>query len=101
MSQKRQTAIFNSLGDRRSHITTLTHDYRAGHVVPLHFHDRDQLVYGSRGVMTVQTGEGAWVVPTHRAVLDPCVGSAHYNDGRDSSDENSAHQPQHYRDAVA
>jgi AraC-like DNA-binding protein len=37
----------------------------------LHFHDRDQLVYASGGVMTVRTGDGAWVVPTHRAVWIP------------------------------
>ena len=73
MSQKRQTAIFDPLGDRHSQITTLTHDYPAGHVVPSHFHDRDQLVYASRGVMTVRTGEGTWVVPTQRAVWIPAA----------------------------
>src|ERR1035438_5864052 len=73
MSQKRQSALFDPLGDDHSQITTLTHDYRAGHVVPLHFHDRDQLVYASRGVMTVRTSGGAWVVPTHRAVWIPAT----------------------------
>ncbi|MFZ0816819.1 MAG: helix-turn-helix transcriptional regulator [Candidatus Sulfotelmatobacter sp.] len=71
MSKKRQSArfaIFEASGDRRSEITTLTHDYPAGHVIPTHFHDRDQLVYASRGVMTVRTSESAWVVPTYRAV---------------------------------
>jgi len=51
---------------------TLTRDY-PGHVVRLHFHDRDQLVYASRGVMTVRTAEAAWVVPTHRAVWIPAA----------------------------
>jgi AraC-like DNA-binding protein/mannose-6-phosphate isomerase-like protein (cupin superfamily) len=73
MSQKRQTAIFDRARDQRSHITTLTHDYPAGHVVPLHFHDRDQLVYAARGVMTVRTRDGTWVVPTHRAVWIPAA----------------------------
>jgi quercetin dioxygenase-like cupin family protein len=73
MSQRRQTAIFDRLRDRRSHIATLTHDYPAGHVIPLHFHDRDQLVYASRGVMTVRTSAGTWVVPTHRAVWIPAA----------------------------
>ena len=68
MSKKRQSTIFDRLADRRSCIVTLTHDYSAGHVIPLHFHDRDQLVYASQGVMTVRTGSGTWVVPTHRAV---------------------------------
>jgi AraC-like DNA-binding protein/quercetin dioxygenase-like cupin family protein len=71
MSQKRQGAIFDPLGHRRSQITTLTQDYPAGHVIPLHFHDRDQLVFASRGVMTVRTSIGAWVVPTQRAVWIP------------------------------
>jgi AraC-like DNA-binding protein/quercetin dioxygenase-like cupin family protein len=73
MSPKRQSAIFDPLGDQRSQITTLTHDYAAGHVIRLHFHDRDQLVYASRGVMTVRTSAGAWVVPTHRAVWIPAA----------------------------
>jgi AraC-like DNA-binding protein len=73
MSEKRQSAVFEPLGNGHSQITTLTHDYPAGHVVPLHFHDRDQLVYASRGVMTVRTRDGTWVVPTHRAVWIPAA----------------------------
>ena len=71
MSQKRQPAFFDRLGTSGSQITTLAHDYQPGHRVPLHFHDRDQLVYASRGVMTVRTSAGTWVVPTHRAVWIP------------------------------
>jgi AraC-like DNA-binding protein len=71
MSRKRQNGIFDRSGDLKSAIASLTHDYPAGHVVPLHFHDRDQLVYASRGVMTVRTGNGTWVVPPHRAVWIP------------------------------
>ncbi len=71
MSQKRQKAIFDRSDDRKSAITTFTRDYPAGHVIPLHFHDRDQLVYASRGVMTVRTRHGTWVVPPHRAVWIP------------------------------
>ena len=73
MSQKRQTAIFEPLRDRRSQIATLIRDYPAGHVIPAHFHDRDQLVYASRGVMTVRTRDATWVVPTHRAVWIPAT----------------------------
>lgn len=68
MSQTRQPAIFDRLPDRHAHITTLTRDYPAGHKIRWHFHDRDQLVYASRGVMTIRTKVGTWVVPTHRAV---------------------------------
>ena len=73
MSQRRQTAIYDPSLDLHSQITTLAHDYPAGRVVPLHFHDRDQLVYASRGVMTVRTADGTWVVPTHRAVWIPAT----------------------------
>ncbi len=71
MSQKRQPAIFDRLGYQRSEIATLTHDYPPAHVISLHFHDRDQLVYASQGVMTVATREGIWLVPTLRAVWIP------------------------------
>jgi AraC-like DNA-binding protein len=54
-------------------VTTLALDYVAGRVVPSHVHDRDQLVYASRGVMTVRTADGMWVVPTHRAVWIPAA----------------------------
>lgn len=54
-----------------SPVTTLTHDFTDGHVVPPHFHHEDQLVYACHGVMTVETGEGTWVVPPQRAVWIP------------------------------
>jgi AraC-like DNA-binding protein len=71
MSKTRQAAIFDRLADQSSRIVTHTHNYSAGQKIPLHFHDRDQLVYASRGVMTVHTADGTWVVPTHRAVWIP------------------------------
>jgi len=71
MSQKRQQAISDRLRDRRSQVVTRTQDYPAGHLVPLHFHDRDQIVFATRGVMTVRTGDGTWIVPTQRAVWIP------------------------------
>ena len=71
MSQKRQAGILDRAGDLKSAITTLSRNYLAGHVVPLHFHERDQVVYASRGVMTVGTRSGTWVVPPHRAVWIP------------------------------
>ena len=71
MSQKRQGAIFDRAGRARAQITTLAQDYAAKHVIPLHFHDFDQLVYAAHGVMTVRTERGTWVVPTQRAVWIP------------------------------
>ena len=66
-----RVAVFDRIGHGRAEITTLMHDYAAGHVIALHFHEADQLVYASRGVMTVRTKDGIWVVPTDRAVWIP------------------------------
>ncbi|HEV2270895.1 MAG TPA: helix-turn-helix transcriptional regulator [Steroidobacteraceae bacterium] len=71
MSKKRQEHFPDSGARRRACITTLTRDYAPGHLIPPHSHRRDQLVYASRGVMTVRTKAGEWVVPTNRAVLIP------------------------------
>jgi AraC-like DNA-binding protein/quercetin dioxygenase-like cupin family protein len=71
VSKKRQPAIFDRLPKGHAPIVSLTQNYPSGHVIPLHFHDRDQLVFASRGVMTVSTSDGAWVVPVHRAVWIP------------------------------
>ncbi|HTW81536.1 MAG TPA: helix-turn-helix transcriptional regulator [Terracidiphilus sp.] len=71
MSKKRQTAVFDPLPRGSAAILTLSRDYAAGHRIPSHFHDRDQLVFASRGVMTVTANTCAWVVPVHRAVWIP------------------------------
>lgn len=46
-------------------------DYPPGLVLPLHTHRRAQLLYGAQGVMQVDTDDGSWTVPAHRAVLIP------------------------------
>lgn len=46
-------------------------DYPGGHSTGRHAHDRAQLVHGERGVMTVRTEDGAWVVPPGYAVWVP------------------------------
>lgn len=47
------------------------YDYPDGAVVPEHRHERAQLVYASRGVMTVAATGGLWVIPSFRAVWIP------------------------------
>jgi len=54
-----------------SPVTALSFDLAHGHTIPEHVHPEDQLVYASRGVMTVRTEEGTWVVPAQRAVWIP------------------------------
>ena len=46
-------------------------DFARQHTIPRHTHPRDQLVYASRGVLTVNTDQGTWVVPPQRAVWVP------------------------------
>lgn len=54
-----------------SPVATLACELPHGHVIPEHSHCEDQLVYACRGIMTVRTREGTWVVPTQRAVWIP------------------------------
>ena len=56
---------------RSALITTLTYDFADGYVIPEHFHQEDQLVYASHGVMSVRTKDGTWVVPPQRGVWIP------------------------------
>jgi AraC-like DNA-binding protein len=69
MSKLRQSPI--ACPSFPSPVTTLTYDFVHGHTIPEHFHPEDQLAYACRGVMTVRTAEGAWVVPAQRAVWIP------------------------------
>lgn len=66
--------------DRRgrptAQVATLAHEFAGEHVIPQHFHPEDQLIFGSRGVMTVRTKQGIWVVPPQRAVWIP-AGTPH------------------------
>jgi len=54
-----------------SPVTALAYDLGHGHVIPEHLHPEDQLVYACKGVMTVRTSAGTWVVPAQRAVWIP------------------------------
>lgn len=46
-------------------------DYPPDHLLDRHAHRRAQLLYGATGIMRVETDDGSWTVPTHRAVLIP------------------------------
>jgi AraC-like DNA-binding protein len=52
-------------------IRTLAAGYPSGTILDRHSHPWAQLVYAFEGVMTVETGQGAWVVPAQRAVWIP------------------------------
>lgn len=71
MPKLRHEGVLDRRAVSGAQITTLIYEYSHGYKVPLHFHDRDQLVFATQGVMSVQTSEGAWVVPSQRAVWIP------------------------------
>src|SRR6266542_165658 len=70
MSRKRQDDIFVCTA-LRDPVTTLTHEFPNHHQIPRHVHPEHQLIYACRGVMTVWTLEGSWIVPPQRAVWIP------------------------------
>lgn len=47
-----------------------------GYVIPLHQHQRDQLLYGISGIMRLRTEREAWIVPRDSAVYIP-AGTRH------------------------
>ena len=52
-------------------IATLARDYSRGSQVDLHAHGSDQLIYASRGVMEVASGESVWMLPPHFGLWIP------------------------------
>ncbi len=71
MSKKRQPGRFDPVGAPGALITTFRHDYPDGFVFGEHYHDRDQIVFASQGVMTIETSQGMWVLPASRALWIP------------------------------
>ena len=67
----RQDAWFDRRRRSSAQLTTLSYEFADGSLVPEHFHDADQLVFASKGVMTVRTKHGIWIVPPRRAVWIP------------------------------
>jgi AraC-like DNA-binding protein/quercetin dioxygenase-like cupin family protein len=71
MSQKCQSLLLDRRGRQTAQLATLAYDFHRAHVIPEHFHPEDQLIFASKGVMTVRTKQGIWVVPPLRAVWIP------------------------------
>ena len=71
MSQKCHSILSNRKGQKLAQIASVSHDFENAHVIPEHFHPEDQLIFASKGVMTIRTKQGIWVVPPLRAVWIP------------------------------
>ena len=76
MTHSCPSILFNRRGVRIAHVASVSHDFQHREVIPDHLHPEDQLVFASRGVMTVHTAHGVFVVPPLRAVWIP-AGTAH------------------------
>src|SRR3979411_1421587 len=57
-------------------MASVSADLPHGHVIPEHSHPEDQLLFASKGVMTLRTKQGVWVVPAMRAMWIP-AGTPH------------------------
>ena len=71
MSRTCHSILFNRNGLRIAEMAAGVWDFAHGHVIARHSHIEDQLLFASKGVMTVETDEGIWVVPPLRAVWIP------------------------------
>src|SRR6266516_133323 len=71
MPKKRQKPSTDSDLEESLDIRSLAIGTSAPHTIHKHSHDWHQLIYASRGVMTVNTATGSWVVPSRRAVWVP------------------------------
>ena len=70
-SSARRTILKENDPSRGVLISTLARDYPRGSYVPPHAHGRDQLIYASRGVMQVSSGQRLWVIPPNFGLWIP------------------------------
>jgi AraC-like DNA-binding protein len=71
MSEKCHSILMDPRGRPVGQVASVSADLADGHVIPPHFHPEDQLIFASKGVMTLRTNQGIWVVPPMRAVWIP------------------------------
>lgn len=58
---------------RGASIASLAHEYPADWQVPEHAHGSDQLIYATRGVMEIASGQSLWLIPPQFAVWIPAT----------------------------
>lgn len=63
MSLMRRSLVRENDPPRGVSVATHSRDYAAGSRIPLHCHGSDQLVFASRGVMEVRSGQRFWIIP--------------------------------------
>ena len=76
MSHRCQSLLMGTDSRILATVASVSADLADGHLIPDHCHPEDQLLFAPRGVMTVGTQQGLWVVPPLRAVWIP-AGTTH------------------------
>lgn len=76
MSDMCHSLLLNRAGRPSAQVASVSHDFKGAETIPEHFHVEDQLIFASRGVMTIHTRQSVWVVPPSRAVWIP-AGTPH------------------------
>ena len=71
MSHKCHSILWGKNGCPLAQIASVSADLPHGHVIAEHSHPEDQLLFASKGVMTLRTKQGVWVVPPMRAMWIP------------------------------
>jgi len=62
VSHKCHSILLGKNGSPLAEIASVSADLPHGHVIPEHSHPEDQLLFASKGVMTLRTKQGVWVV---------------------------------------
>jgi AraC-like DNA-binding protein/quercetin dioxygenase-like cupin family protein len=61
----------NDYQDLPRSLAGMAKSFTDDHEIPLHHHQRDQLLYAVSGIMRIRTEREAWIVPPDRAVYIP------------------------------
>jgi AraC-like DNA-binding protein len=71
MSHKCHSILHGANHRLAAHMASVSAELEDGQVIPEHSHPEDQLLFASKGVMTLRTKQGVWVVPPQRAIWIP------------------------------
>src|SRR6266478_4492078 len=71
MSLMRHDLVRENDPKRGVSISTHAREYPRGSHIPEHAHGSNQLIYASRGVMEVASGQSLWIIPPHFGLWIP------------------------------
>ena len=71
MSQPRRSTDPEDYQGLPQPIGAMSKQFADGHLIPMHHHARDQLLFAASGIMRLQTERRAWLVPADGAICIP------------------------------